>query len=58
MTRIRKGSSFEHCITIPKMRGQDHLVDIFPFKIGKNAIEIFPKQPPFSLIEQDIRKFK
>lgn len=58
MTRIRKGSSFEHCITIPKMRGQDHMIDIFPFKIGKNAIEIFPKQPPFSLIEQDIKRFK
>ncbi len=58
LTKIRKGSTFEHCITIPKMRGQDHLIDIFPFKIEEGGIKIFPKQPPFSLIEKDIKKFK
>lgn len=58
LTKIRKGSTFEHCIMIPKMRGQDHMIDIFPFKIGEGGIKIFPKQPPFSLIERDTKKFR
>lgn len=58
LTKIRKGSSFEHCITAIKIRGQDHLTDIFPLRIGKGGIEIFPKQIPFSLIEKDTEKSK
>ena len=58
LTKIRKGASFEHCIMVEKMRGQDHSIDISPFKIGEKGIEIFSKQPPFSLIEKDIEKFK
>lgn len=57
LTKIRKSSSFEHCIMVEKMRGQDHLIDIFPFTIKKGGIEIFPKQPPFSLIEKDAKRF-
>lgn len=57
LTKIRKGSFFEHCIMVEKMRGQDHLIDIFPFKIGKGGINIFTKELPFSLIEKDIKKF-
>ena len=56
LSKIRKGSSFERIINVAKLRGQDHLMDIFPFQIGKGGIKIFPKQPPFSLIEQDIIK--
>lgn len=55
---IRKSSSFEHCIMIPKIRGQDHLMDILPFKIGEGGIKIFTKQLPFSLIEKDEGKLK
>ena len=58
LTKIRKGASFEHCVMVEKMRGQDHSIDISPFKIGENGIEIFPKQPPFSLIERDVERFK
>jgi len=58
LTKIRKGSSFEHCIMVEKMRGQDHLIDVFPFTIDKNGIKVFPKQIPFSLIEKDAGKFK
>ena len=58
LTKVRKSSSYEHCITIPKMRGQDHLIDIFPYKIGKGGVRIFPKQPPFSLIEKDSKTTK
>lgn len=57
LTKIRKGNSFEHCMHVTKMRGQDHLLNIVPFKIGKGGIEVFPKQPPFSLLGKDV-KFK
>ena len=50
--KIRKGSNFERCVTIQKMRGQDHMTGIYPFTIGKNGIEIYPKQFPFSLVEK------
>ena len=49
LAKLRRGSSFEHCIWVPKMRGQDHLLDIFPFTIGScfslnsnNTSEVFP----------------
>ena len=58
LTKIRKGSSFEHCLFVTKMRGQDHSTDIVPFKIGQGGVKVFPKQPPFSLVEKDTRKFK
>ncbi len=58
LTRIRKGSSFEHCVMVSKMRGQDHLMDVFPLTIKKGGIEIYPKQLPFSLIEKDTEKFR
>ncbi len=57
MSKIRKSSTFERCIYIAKLRGQDHLMDIFPFTIGSKGIEIFTKQIPFSLVEQDSEKF-
>ncbi len=56
---IRKGSSFERVIHVNKMRGQEHMIDVFPFKIGPGGLKVFPEQIPFSLIEQDIvRKSK
>lgn len=58
MTKIRKASTFERCIYVAKMRGQEHLVDIFPFTINHGGIKIFTKQIPFSLIEQDSEKFE
>ncbi|HZX45021.1 MAG TPA: ATPase domain-containing protein [Candidatus Nanoarchaeia archaeon] len=53
LAKIRKGASFERCVMISKMRGQDHLFDLFPFSIDKSGLKIFPKQMPFSLIEKD-----
>lgn len=58
LTRIRKASSFEHCVMVAKMRGQDHLINVFPFKIGKGGIEVFPKQIPFSLVGEGKGEFK
>jgi len=51
--RVRKGSTFERCVTIMKLRGHDHLLDIFPFSIQKGGIIVYPEQIPFSLIEKD-----
>jgi len=56
LTKIRKGSSYEFCITVMKMRGQEHLLDIYPYKIEKGGIRVFPKEIPFSLIEKDMKK--
>ena len=56
LSMIRKGSSFERVIHVNKMRGQEHLIDVFPFQIGKGGLKVFPKQIPFSLIEQDVLK--
>src|SRR3989338_963503 len=47
--RIRKGSTFERCITVMKLRGHDHLLDIFPFSIQKGGMAVYPEQIPFSL---------
>ncbi len=49
LTKIRKGATFERCATVLKMRGQDHLMNIYPFKIEKKGINIYTKQLPFSL---------
>ncbi|MFH1053189.1 MAG: ATPase domain-containing protein [Candidatus Woesearchaeota archaeon] len=57
LTKIRKSSSYEHCITVQKMRGQDHLVDVFPYKIQKGGVIVYPDQLPFSLIEKDSAQF-
>jgi circadian clock protein KaiC len=58
MAKVRKGNSFEHVITVTKMRGQDHSIDVYPFAIGQGGLKIFPKQIPFSLIEKDNQKMK
>jgi len=58
LTKVRKSSSFERCLNVIKLRGQDHLLDVFPFTIKKGGIEVYPKELPFSLIEEDIGKQK
>ncbi len=52
LTKIRKGSSYERCISIEKLR-QSHQLGFFPFTIDEKGITVFPKQIPFSLIERD-----
>ncbi len=52
LAKIRKGSSYERCISVEKMR-QDHQLGFFPFTIGSKGITVFPKELPFSLIEKD-----
>lgn len=56
LSKIRRGSSFERVIMVSKMRGQDHLLDIFPFMIKEGGITVFTKQLPFSLISKVTEK--
>lgn len=53
VTRIRKGSSFERVLAVSKMRGQEHLLDVFPMNIEKGGIKVFTNNLPFSLIEKE-----
>nr|MBI4156962.1 AAA family ATPase [Candidatus Woesearchaeota archaeon] len=54
--KIRKGNTYERCIFISKMRGQEHSLDIYPITIGKGGIKVYPNEIPFSLLEQDVVK--
>ncbi len=56
LTKVRRGSSFERVMLVSKMRGQDHLLDAFPFLIKEGGITIFTKQLPFSLMSKDDEK--
>ena len=53
LTKVRKGSTFERCITVLKMRGMRHQLGIYPFTIEDGGVHIFPKQIPFSLMERE-----
>ncbi|QQG38704.1 MAG: AAA family ATPase [Candidatus Woesearchaeota archaeon] len=56
LTRIRRGASYERCISVIKVRGQDHLIDIYPISIAKGGVKVHVDEIPFSLIEQDVSK--
>ncbi len=53
LAKIRKGSVFERVITIEKLRGQNHMLGIYPFKIEKYGIQVYPQQIPFSLVSEE-----
>lgn len=50
LTRIRKGASYERCISVLKMRAQEHLLGVYPFII-ENGIKVMTKEIPFSLTD-------
>ncbi|MBI2108440.1 hypothetical protein HYU10_00735 [Candidatus Woesearchaeota archaeon] len=52
LTRVRKGSYFERVMTVAKMRGQEHSLDIYPINIGKGGVKVLVDQTPFSLVEK------
>jgi len=56
LSRIRKGSYFERVLTVSKMRGQDHSLDVFPVTIDKGGFRILHDQIPFSLVGQEEEK--
>ena len=53
LSRIRKGSYFERVLTVAKIRGQDHSLDVYPVSIGDDGLKILYDQTPFSLVEKE-----
>ena len=58
LSRIRKGSYFERVLTVAKMRGQDHSLDVYPITIGTEGLKVLFDQTPFSLVEKEEAGFK
>ncbi|MBU0460447.1 MAG: hypothetical protein KJ597_00625 [Nanoarchaeota archaeon] len=58
ITKVRQEASFERVLHVSKMRGQEHLVNLYPFFIKKGGIEVFPDQLPFSLMALEAGKQK
>lgn len=53
LSRIRKGSYFERVLTVAKIRGQDHSLDVYPVTIGNDGFKVLFDQTPFSLVEKE-----
>ncbi len=53
LSRIRKGSYFERVLTVVKIRGQDHSLDVYPITIGNEGLKVLYDQTPFSLVEKE-----
>lgn len=53
VTRVRKGAYFERILTVVKMRGQEHSLDVYPVSIGKGGVSVLTDQVPFSLVEKE-----
>ncbi len=53
LSRIRKGSYFERVLTVAKVRGQDHSLDVFPVTITSEGLKVLYDQTPFSLVEKE-----
>ncbi len=58
LSRIRKGSYFERVLTVAKLRGQDHSLDVYPITIGHDGLKVLYDQTPFSLVEKEEQGFK
>ena len=58
LSRIRKGSYFERVLTVAKIRGQDHSLDVYPVAIGPDGLKVLYDQTPFSLVEKEESGFK
>ena len=58
LSRIRKGSYFERVLTVAKLRGQDHSLDVYPITIGSDGLKVLYDQTPFSLVEKEEQGFK
>jgi len=51
--RARKGAYFERIMSVIKVRGQEHSMDIYPMSIGKGGVSILNDQTPFSLVDKE-----
>jgi KaiC/GvpD/RAD55 family RecA-like ATPase len=56
LTKVRQEASFERVLHVSKMRGQDHLINVFPFFIEKGGVKVYPDQLPFALMSNDEAK--
>jgi KaiC/GvpD/RAD55 family RecA-like ATPase len=57
LSRIRKGSYFERVLTVAKIRGQNHSLDVYPVTINDNeGLRVLHDQVPFSLVEKEEEK--
>ena len=57
LSRVRKGSYFERVLTVAKVRGQDHSLDVYPISISRGGIKVLTDQTPFSLVEREEKRF-
>lgn len=53
LSRVRKGSYFERIMTVAKIRGQEHSLDVYPISIDKSGLKVLHDQLPFSLVEKE-----
>lgn len=53
LNRVRKGSYFERVLTVAKVRGQEHSLDVYPISIGLGGVKVLVDQVPFSLVEKE-----
>ncbi len=51
LKKVRQEAAFERVLYVMKMRGQDHLINIFPFSIAKGGVKVYPDQLPFALLK-------
>lgn len=56
VARARRGAYFERLISVIKVRGQEHNLDVYPLKIGNGGITILTDQTPFSLVDKEENK--
>ncbi len=52
-TRVRKGAYFERLISVIKVRGHEHSLDIYPMTVGEGGVKILTNETPFSLVEKE-----
>ncbi len=51
LTKVRQEATFERVLHVSKLRGQQHLMNLFPFTIEQGGVKVYPDQVPFSLYE-------
>ena len=53
LTKVRQDAAFERVLHVSKMRGQDHLMNVYPFSIETGGVKVYPDQLPFALMKGD-----
>ena len=53
LTKVRQDAAFERVLHVSKMRGQDHLMNVYPFSIEMGGVKVYPDQLPFALMKGD-----